>query len=146
VKPERFSVLLDTGVVIAHLRGFPGVAELLISLGARGPLATSVVTVVEVWQGAKAREAERTQLFFSGVEVIPLEAELAEAAGHLARSLREKGYTVGLADAVVAATAQHLDVPVLTTNKKHFEHVPGLRVRDLRESLSDDGTSPPGRP
>lgn len=85
---------------------------------------------------------ERTQLFFSGVEVIPLEAELAEAAGHLARTLRQKGYTVGLADAVVAATAQHLDVPVLTANEKRFEHVPGLRVRDLREALSEDARWP----
>lgn len=142
MRRERFSCLLDTGAVIAHLRGFAGVAELLAGLAQGGPLATSVVTVVEVWQGAREREIERTRLFFSGVSVVPLDEDLAEASGQLARALREKGYTIGLADAVVAATAQRLDVPVLTTNRKHFECVPGLRVEDLRELLSGSGRSP----
>lgn len=136
MEPEGFSCLLDTGVVIAHLRGFAGVADLLAGLAGKGRLATSVVTVLEVWQGAKEREVERTRLFFSGVELIPLDAGLAEAAGNLARHIREKGFTVSLADAVVAATALRLGVPVLTTNSKHFACVPDLRVWDFRDLLS----------
>ena len=141
VRRERLSVLLDTGAVIAHLRGLAGIAELLAGFAQDGLLATSVVTVVEIWQGAKEREVERTRLFFTGVKVIPLDGALAEASGQLARALREKGHTVGLADAIVAATAQCFDVPVLTTNSKHFECMSGLRVYDLREELSQKSRS-----
>lgn len=134
---ERPLCLLDTGAVIAHLRGFPVVCELLMGLARKGPLAVSAVTLVEVWQGAREREVERTRLFFSGVRIVALDGELGEEAGLLAGGLRAKGFTVSLADAVVAATARRLGVPVLTTNAKHFWCVDGLEVWDLRAMVAD---------
>ncbi len=50
--------------------------------------------------------------------------EVAERAG---RIRRESG--LDLADAVIAATALHLGVPVLTRNRRGFDRVPGLEVR-----------------
>ncbi|MDK2883016.1 MAG: hypothetical protein PWP58_1352 [Bacillota bacterium] len=67
------SCLLDTGVVIACLRGLAEVTSLLSHLVERGPLAVSAITVLEVWQGAKEREIKATRAFFDGVRVIALD-------------------------------------------------------------------------
>ncbi|RKO65659.1 PIN domain-containing protein [Desulfofundulus salinus] len=128
--------LLDTSAVILHLRNFPGMKELLLELlDARGQLAVSTVTLVEVWQGVKAGEEGKTRRFFEGVSVIPLDAELAEKAGELARSLRENGFTIELADIIIAAAALAAKVPVLTTNRRHFSFVDGLEVLEIKSLL-----------
>lgn len=123
--------VLDTGVIIFHLRNFRGVKERLLRLLAQGGLAVSAVTVVEVWQGMRSGESERTRALFRGIEVVPLDALLAEKAGDLVRSQREQGYTMDLADAVIAATAMELGVPLLTTNRRHFDTVAGLVVWEM---------------
>lgn len=129
--------LLDTSAVILHLRGLPGMKELLLALlDSRGRLAVSAVTLVEVWQGVKAGEEDRTRRFFTGMEVIPLNAALAEEAGRLACSLRERGFTVELADAVIAATALAAGAPVLTANRRHFSLFPGLDVWEIGALLA----------
>jgi len=123
--------VLDTGVIILHLRNLPGVKERLLRLSAQGVLAVSAVTVVEVWQGMRAGESERTGVLFRGLEVVPLDARLAEKAGDLVRFQRERGYTLDLADAAIAATALELGVPLLTTDRRHFEPVGGLAVWEM---------------
>ena len=130
--PREYSCLLDTGAVISHLRGIAGVTELLERLGEKGTLAVSPVTAVEVWQGTKEPEIERTRAFFTGVETVVLDEKLGEAAGFLAQRLRRDGFTIQLADAVIAATALDLCIPVLTTNARHFTLVPNLEVWDLK--------------
>ncbi|HHY38881.1 MAG TPA: type II toxin-antitoxin system VapC family toxin [Clostridia bacterium] len=136
MKDEVCSCLLDTGAVIAHLRGLAGVSNFLEHLAERGPLAVSVITSVEVWQGAKEREFEATRAFFAGVALYPVDATLAEAAGLLSQKLRRIGVTMQLADAVIAATALNLGIPLLTTNAKHFTPVPDLEVWDLKEMVA----------
>jgi len=95
------------------------------------------VAVVRVAVGGGEREGARPRLFFSGVRIVALDGDLGEEAGLLAGGLRAKGFTVSLADAVVAATARRLGVPVLTTNAKHFRCVHGLEVWDLRAMVAD---------
>ncbi len=41
--------------------------------------------------------------------------------------LRSKGMTVGIADAIIAATALQLDAPLLTNNVEHYPF-PDLKV------------------
>lgn len=134
-KPSDSGLLLDTGVLIAHLRNLPGTKELLLKLSEHAQPVVSAVTVVEVWQGAKAGEHEKTRLLFQGLKVVPLEEQLAEQAGKLAFQLRSSGITIGMADAVIGATARQIGAVILTTNRKHFEVIAGLKVWDLAEML-----------
>jgi len=130
------SVLLDTGVLIAHLRNLPGVKEFMKRLASEATLLVSAVTVVEIWQGAKPAEIEKTRLLFEALKVIPLDENLAERAGQLAGKLRQSGFTIGLADVVIAATAIQAEAPIITTNPRHFTPISELVVRDLREELA----------
>ncbi|MBE3588165.1 MAG: type II toxin-antitoxin system VapC family toxin [Thermoanaerobacteraceae bacterium] len=130
--PESIGCVLDTSAVILHLRKYPGVEELLLEMNeTRGRLAVSAVTLVEIWQGTKKGEEEKTRRFFEGTMVIPLNKKLAERAGHLAQSLRKKGLTIEMADIVIAATALEAKAPVLTTNQRHFSYVGGLEILEI---------------
>lgn len=130
-------LIVDTGVIICHLRNLPGVKELLTRLAEHTSFVLSVISAVEIWQGTKPVEAEKTRFLLQGFKVIPLDQHLAEQAGSLAYRLRAKGFIVGLADAVIGATALHLQVPVLTTNYKHFAVIPNLEVWDLGTLLRE---------
>jgi predicted nucleic acid-binding protein len=130
-------LLLDTSVLIAHFRKMPGVKALLDRLKEQMHFVVSTVTLVELWQGAKPAEAEKTRLLLQGLDTVPLDRVLAEKAGQLAYQLHTTGYTCDLADAVIGATAISLEAPVLTANTKHFEVIPGLSVWDLKSKLAE---------
>ncbi len=129
-------LILDTSVLIAHLRKMHSVKVLLEKLGERMFFAISTVTLVEVWQGAKPVEAEKTRLLLQGFNTVPLDSTLAEKAGQLAYQLRINGYTCDIADVVIGATAISLHAPVLTANIRHFEDIPDLDVWDLKNMLA----------
>ena len=131
-------LLVDTGVIICHLRNLPGVKDLLQQLAAHTFFAVSAVTLVEIWQGAKPAEAEKTRLLLQAFEVFPLNQVVAERAGHLTRGLRTKGFSLDLADAVIGATALQIGAPILTTNRKHFISIPNLEVLDLQTLLTEN--------
>jgi predicted nucleic acid-binding protein len=128
-------LLLDTSVLIAHLRKIPGVRALLERFREQMFFAISAITLVEVWQGAKPAETEQTRLLLQGLDTVALDSALAEKAGQLAYQLRMQGYTCDLADAVIGATAINMNAPLLTTNTKHFEAIPGLDVWDLKNMI-----------
>lgn len=113
-------LLVDTDVFVDHLRGSarfdPG----------RNRILYSVVTRAELFAGRDgADEPVRTLLAaFTEVEV---DREIAEAAGHIRRR-------VGIPhpDALIAASAVARGAAVVTRNRRHFDQVPGLRVRAPR--------------
>lgn len=131
--------VLDTTVVIAHLRGFEWARRLLEWAGRTGRPVVSTVTHVEVYQGMREEETEDTKALLDTLESRPLDREVAWKAGEILRSLRATGMEIYLADGVIAATALLEGRPVLTLNVKHFRRVPGLEVLDgleLRQRLT----------
>jgi hypothetical protein len=59
-----------------------------------------VLSVAEVEQGVRRGEEERTRAFLRSLEAHPVDRGTAE----IVRELRAQGFTVGLADALIAAT------------------------------------------
>ena len=96
-------------------------------------LFLSVITVAEVEDGiAKSRrlgayrKAKRlsdwleTLLHLYGSRVLPVDLITARCAGRLADRARGQGHAPGLADLVIAATAQKHGYTILTRNLRHF--------------------------
>ncbi|HEV2880262.1 MAG TPA: type II toxin-antitoxin system VapC family toxin [Pyrinomonadaceae bacterium] len=111
-------LLLDTDVLIDYLRGR---AEAVSYLESRTePLLISAITVAELYAGVR-EGAERVAMdqFLSVFTVIPVDVALA-AAGGLIRRDYGKSHGVGLADAIIAATAEGRKADLVTLNKKHF--------------------------
>ncbi len=108
-------LLVDTDVLVDHLRG-----ERRLSAEGR-TLGVSVISRCELFAGRDAPEQLR-RLLGAMIE-LPVDAGIAELAG---MTRRESG--IPTPDALIAATALTLRIPVMTRNRRHFERVVELCV------------------
>ncbi len=120
-------MLVDTDVLIWHLRGYPQATRRLDELGV---LTLSTVSYLEVLQGMRNKAEllavkkmleRRSARLLSVTEAITLRAtELMEALT-LSHGLQ-------MGDALIADTAIEHQLPVLTANLKHFSAIASLTV------------------
>ncbi|HEX3528578.1 MAG TPA: type II toxin-antitoxin system VapC family toxin [Thermoanaerobaculia bacterium] len=112
------ALLIDADVLIDYLRDYTGAVSYVEALRER--LLVSVVTVAELYAGVReGEERSRLERFLQAFEIIPLDQHLATQGG-LYRRDYGKSHNVGLADALIAATAAQRQIPLVTLNRKHF--------------------------
>ncbi len=118
--------LIDTDILIDYLRDSPDAVSHLESIVTDSYL--SVMTVAELYQGIR-EGSERTLLekTISAFTVLPITVEIAEQAGLYARQFRPSHGT-GLADCIIAATADLHDLTLETLNSKHFPMLENVNV------------------
>lgn len=109
-------VLLDTDVLIDHIRGRRRVIEIASSV-------TSVVTRAELFAG-REREEPAVEALLGRLSEIEVTPDIARQAGRIRRNTR-----LDIADALIAATALEHGLVVMTRNRRHFERVAGLELR-----------------
>ena len=119
--------LLDSGVLIRHLRGQRKTVRLVRGLAPMGRLHISVITRVEIRAGMLPEERYRTQKLLSRLQSLPVDDAVADRAGDFVHLLRERGQTVDIADVLIAATAFHHQLTLVTFNPKHFP-LPGFSL------------------
>lgn len=124
--------LLDSDVVIWHLRGREEVVRLVLDLAGRGRLALSAVVRAEVIQGMRDPEREPTLGFLDACAALPVDADVADQAGDIVRSFRSRGVTLALPDALIAATALAYGAPLFTCNARHYPPTGPLERLDVR--------------
>ncbi len=124
--------LLDSNVLILHLRERPEITALLTQWGQEGPLHTSVATRTEILAGMRPHEEERTMELLDSLENLPVDEAIADRAGRLIYQYARQGIQFSFPDALIAATAFHHDLTLATTNPKHFP-MPDLRLHSLDE-------------
>jgi predicted nucleic acid-binding protein len=119
------AILPDTDVLADFLRGH-GKAVAFINAQHANIILSSIV-VAELYAGVKG-DAELTTLqsFVSLFRVVPVTAEIAKAAGLYKRDYG-RSHGVGLADAVLAATAQAEKAELKTLNIRHYPMLKGLK-------------------
>ena len=120
-------MLVDTDVLIWHLRGYPQATRRLDEMGA---LTLSAVSYLEVLQGMRNKAelaAVKKMLTHRAAILLPVtEAITQRAIGLMEAITLSHGLQMG--DALIAATALNHGLPVLTANVKHFGAVEGLKV------------------
>jgi predicted nucleic acid-binding protein len=112
--------LLDTGVLIRHVRNRPGFRELLRRLRKSGKLHASAVSRVEILRGMREHERERTYDLLNSVRTHSLDRITADVAGELIRNWQARGITLDGPDAVIGASALILGTTLVTLNPRHF--------------------------
>ena len=112
--------LLDSDVVIAHLRGLPAARAWLASARRGGPLAVSAVTLTEVLGGMRSDERHEVRRLLSSFRCEPVTRQVAERAGELSRRFRRSHAAISVADYLIAATAIDRGLPLATLNVRHF--------------------------
>ncbi len=110
-------ILVDSDVIVDHLRG-----HRRLTVGG-DELHVSAVTRAELFSG-RATEARRVRRLLEPMTDLPVDAAIAERAGRLRR-----GTVRRLPDALIAATALHHRLTLVTRNVRDFEGIRGLRVR-----------------
>src|SRR5579859_7510243 len=96
----------------------------------------SVVTISELLMGVhRANTEERRQrrsvfveAVISRVGVLDFTIGSARVHAELYAELAKKGQMIGAHDLIIAATARHHDLSILTENVDEFSRVPGLGV------------------
>ena len=123
-------LVLDTSVLIDHLRGRPKAAtEIIPRAIARGDeLWSSYVVRAEVLAGMREAEEAATRDLLRLIAWVDVDESLSEAAGALGRRFLSSHPGIEVADLIVAALAQHLDAELKTTNVKHFPMFRGLQA------------------
>ena len=120
------SVVLDTGVLIDHLRASEAAAAYLAGLTER-PVC-SEVTRIEVMQGLRTAERKPAERLFSLVAWVPVDERISRRAGELGRKWRRSNPGIGVADLAIAATVEQVGGVIATRNAKHFPMFKGLRA------------------
>jgi len=130
--------LLDTNICIYAMKNRPvQVLRRLQNVG-RAVVAVSVITVLELRQGAERsqqRELAHARLddFFGPMDILSFENSDALAAARIRAELFRIGRPIGDFDSLIAAQALARDLIVVTNNVDEFERVPDLRVENWAE-------------
>lgn len=121
------TVVVDTSVLVDHLRGRAEAREVLAGIVRHGEaVAASVLTRTELLAGMRASEKEATTSLMGALEWIPVTPEIADRAGAWARQYLRSHASINIADYVIAASAESMGGRFLTRNVKHFPLFPGL--------------------
>lgn len=120
------SVVLDTGVLIDHLRASTPATEYLAGLDDRP--SCSEISRIEVIQGLRSSERRAADRLFALISWVPVNEAVARRAGELGRQWRASHPGIGVADLAIAATAEHIEAGLATLNLKHFPMFEGLRA------------------
>ncbi len=117
--------LLDTDVLVDFFRGESKAVAFVKANADR--IILSAIVVAELYAGVKG-EAEQTVLdnFISLFRVVPISAAIAKAGGLYKRDYG-KSHGVGLADAILAASAEAEHAELKTLNLKHYPMFKSLK-------------------
>jgi len=121
------SAVLDTTVLIDVLRGDQRAVDYLLSL--EEVPTCSEVTRVEILRGLRSEERRSAEQLFLRLWWIPVDESVARLAGDLGRRHRRSHTGIGLADLIIAVSAESTGLPLATTNVRHFPMFKGLRPR-----------------
>ena len=120
-------VLVDTDVLIDYLRGHPSAVRFVT--GHIDDTIVSAMSIAELYAGVRGESEGPESLalvnFLDILRVEPVSREIARAGG-LYRRDYGPSHGVGLADAVIAATAVAVDAALKTLNVRHYPMFEGL--------------------
>ena len=127
--------LVDTDWAIHWLNRNPEVVRRLEELQGDG-VAIAMASLAELYEGVyystdPPGNERALNDFLRGVVILGIDQEICKVFGRERGRLRAAKKTIGDLDLLIASTALHHDVTLLTNNRRHFEMVSGLRVISL---------------
>lgn len=119
--------LVDTNILIDHLRGVSKATTFLRQAGNGGTLWVSAITIAEVFAGQKTRQlkqAAKVGRLLNHFRIAYLDGVVAKLGGEIVRDCG-----TALPDALIAATALRKGLVLATRNTSHFGNIPNLDIR-----------------
>jgi predicted nucleic acid-binding protein len=127
--------MIISDITIDALTGRKEVRRTIEMLFARR-IGISIATVIEVSEGAFRSPNPVAHLtafarFLVPFDLLMLFEPIAEHCGEIRAHPRRRGQPNSDFDAVIAATALHYSLTLLTFNRRHFERIPDLRLYEF---------------
>jgi tRNA(fMet)-specific endonuclease VapC len=124
---EASRLVLDTDIIIDHLRKHTGIVRAALS---QYELAITAINHYEILSVPFLSRRQRTSLaqLLEIVEIIPFDEQASEIAAQTWNLLRAKGKGIGVLDTHIAGICLSRNVPLLTRNLDHFLRVPDLQL------------------
>jgi predicted nucleic acid-binding protein len=124
--------LVDTDWLIDAIVGVPAARVLLNRLSGDG-VAVSMVSLGELFEGVHlspdpAEHLRSLKGFLTGYTILNLSEAIMEEFGRIRADLRRHGMLIPDLDLLIAATALHHNLSLVTRNVRHFIRIPGLNL------------------
>ena len=120
--------LVDTNILIDYMRGRADAVKFVEEVVAKSLCYLSSITVAELYAGVReGKERRLLEQFFAAFDIASVDGEIVRIGG-LYRRDYGKSHGVGLADAIIAATAEFHRAKLATLNKKHFPMLAEVHV------------------
>ena len=120
-------ILVDSDILIAHLRGRVAARDWLIEARRDGPLAISVVSIAEIVGGMRSPERREAWQLLASFRAEPVTDIIARMDGDYWRQYRRSHAGIGLGDCLIAATADVKGYQPATLNVRHFPMIKNMR-------------------
>lgn len=115
---------IDTNIVIDFTKKIKSPLDALV---ANDSLFINHIVVTELLSGTEIKNVHSETAALDILKlftVLPITTETATIAAEIVR----KGYIPFIADAYIAASCLEHNLSLITNNKKHFRHVPKLKL------------------
>lgn len=123
--------LLDTNIIVDHLRGKKIINQKVLEGGA----GISIITLAELLYGARrSQDPEKSLSKLRGfleklnLEAINLDEKIVFEFSKVKINLEKAGERLEDFDLLIGATALILNLTLVTGNLKHFQKIPHLKV------------------
>ena len=120
-------ILIDTSIIIDHLRKRNERKSLLFHLVDRHRLHASTIVEFELFVGANTPEkVQDVEYILQCCIIIPFTSEIARHAARLHQHLLQSNQRIEVQDLLIASTAVIYELPVMTLNHEHFARIESL--------------------
>lgn len=120
--------LLDTDVLIRCLRGVTETLTIAQQLTTEGDLHTSAWSHLELWLLVQPSDQKQTLDFLTPFITHPVNEEIARRAADLVKLRGQTEAPLTYAEAVIAATALHHGLTLVTYNTRNLETPASVRL------------------
>ncbi|NOY64059.1 MAG: type II toxin-antitoxin system VapC family toxin [Nitrospirae bacterium] len=128
---EDQRVLIDTSIVIEHLRKRNKQKSILYKIFPQYEIVLSSISVFELYAGATdKRKISDIEHILSVIEVVPFTSAIAQKAAHIYQLLKKTNSLLDIRDLFIGATALTLNLPLVTLDKGHFKRIAELEIID----------------
>jgi len=116
-------------VFIEHLRSKDKTKTILYSIAPGATLYISAVTLYELYMGATTDEKKKDiQILTEDITILPFNNEVAIKAAEIYHELRKANQLIEFRDIFIGATCLVYNIPLKTTNTKHFNRITGISL------------------
>ncbi len=125
-------LLIDTSIVIEHLRKHDRRRSILFRIVDDYALHTSTIVEFELFAGATdSQKRHDVEEILRWCIILPFTSKVADAAATIFQDLRRENRLIEMRDIFIAATALAYDLPLLTLNVDHFRRIERLHVQAI---------------